>query len=113
MTGRVILQRRSIYNVTPAKTTKIFSTRKSSILMMSSSEYLFLESECSVTKYVSSCPNTKYLYLWLPFFEKEGVSYITSELVFQLLVRYGCIESGKTKRMDAYYMVESWSFKIF
>ena len=37
----------------PAKTTKILSTRNSSILMMSSSEYLFLESECSITKYVS------------------------------------------------------------
>ena len=34
----------------PAKTTKILSTRNSSILMMSSSEYLFLESECSFTK---------------------------------------------------------------
>ena len=30
--------------------------------MMSSSEYLFLESEWSFTKYVSSCPNAKYLY---------------------------------------------------
>ena len=44
----------------PAKTTKILSTRNSSILMMSSSEYLLLESECSFTKYVSPCPNTKY-----------------------------------------------------
>ena len=26
--------------------------------MMSSSEYLFLESECSFTKYVSSCPKS-------------------------------------------------------
>ena len=51
----------------PAKTTKILSTRNSSILMMSSSGYLFLESEYSFTKYVSSCPNTKYLYLRLPF----------------------------------------------
>ena len=49
----------------PAKTTKILSTRNSSILMMSSSELLFLESECSFTKYVSSTsyPSTKYLYL--------------------------------------------------
>ena len=47
----------------PAKTTKILSTRNSSILKMSSSEYLFLESECSFTKYVSLCPYTKYLYL--------------------------------------------------
>ena len=39
----------------PAKTTKILSTRNSSILMMSSSEYLLLESECSFTKYVGGC----------------------------------------------------------
>ena len=39
------------------KTTKILSTRNSSILMMSSSEYLFLEPEFSFTNYVSSCPN--------------------------------------------------------
>ena len=61
----------------PAKTTKILSTRNSSILMMSSSEYLFLESECSFTKYVSSCPSTKYLYLRLPFL-KMNVSYLLS-----------------------------------
>ena len=51
----------------PAKT-----TRNSSILMMSSSEYLLLESECSFTKYVSSCPNTKYLYLRLPFLKMKA-----------------------------------------
>ena len=47
-------------------TTKILSTRNSTILMVSSSEYLFLESECIFTIYVSSCHNTKYLRL--PFF---------------------------------------------
>ena len=99
----------------PAKTTKILSTRNSSILMMSSSEYLFLESECSFTKYVFSCPiiNTKYLYLRLPFFENEGVSDNTGESVFQFLVRYGCIKSGKIKRLDACNMVEGWRFKMF
>ena len=56
----------------PAKTTKILSTRNSSILMMSSSEYLLLESECSFTKYASSCPNTKYLYLRLPFLKMKA-----------------------------------------
>ena len=56
----------------PAKTTKILSTRNSSILMMSSSEHLFLESECSFTKYVSSCPKTKYLYLRLPFLKMKA-----------------------------------------
>ena len=34
----------------PAKTTKMLSTRNSSILIMSSSVYLFFESECSFTK---------------------------------------------------------------
>ena len=97
----------------PAKTTKILSTRNSSILMMSSSEYLLLESECSFTKYVSSCPNTKYLYLRLPFFENEGVSDNTGESVFQFLVRYCCVKSGKIKRLDACYTVESWRFKMF
>ena len=56
----------------PAKTTKILSTRNSSILMMSSSEYLLLESECSYTKYVSVCPNTKYLYLRLPVLKMKA-----------------------------------------
>ena len=32
--------------------------------MMSSPEYLFLESECSYTKYISSCPNTKDYLFW-------------------------------------------------
>ena len=74
--------------------------------MMSSSEYLFLESEYSFTKYVPSCLNTRYLYLRLPFFENEGVSDNTGESVFQFLLRYGCIKSGKIKRLDACYMVE-------
>ena len=34
----------------PAKTTKMLSTRNSSILIMSSSVYMFFESECSFTK---------------------------------------------------------------
>ena len=34
----------------PPKTTKMVSTRNSSMLMMSSSVYLYLESECSLTK---------------------------------------------------------------
>ena len=74
---------------------------------------LVLESECSFTKYVSSCPNTKYLYLRLPFFENEGVLDDTDESVFQFLVRYDCIKNGKIKRFDACYMVESWRFKMF
>ena len=39
--------------------TKMLSTRNFSILMMSSSEYLLFESECSFIKYASSWPNTK------------------------------------------------------
>ena len=34
----------------PPKTTKMLSTRNSSMLLMSSSVYLFFESECSLTK---------------------------------------------------------------
>ena len=41
-------------------------------------------------------------------FENEGVSDDTEESVFQFLVRYGCIKSGKIKRLDDCYMVESW-----
>ena len=66
----------------PAKTTKILSTRNSSILMMSSSEYLFSESECSFTKYVSSCPKTKYLYLRLPFLKMNAFRIILVSLSF-------------------------------
>ena len=66
----------------PAKTTKILSTRNSSILMMSSSEYLCLESECSFTKYVSSCPYTKYLYLRLPFLKMKAFRMILVSLSF-------------------------------
>ena len=66
----------------PAKITKILSTRNSSILMMSSSEYLFLESECFFTKYVSSCPNNKYLYRRLPFLKMKAFRMILVSLSF-------------------------------
>ena len=62
----------------PAKTMKISSTRNSAILMMSSSEYLFLESECSFTEHVfrGLIPNIcKFGYR----FENEGISDNTSE----------------------------------
>ena len=64
------------------KTTKILSTRNPIILMMSSSEYLFLESECSFTKYFSSCPNTKYLYRRLPFLNMKAFRMILLSLSF-------------------------------
>ena len=37
--------------------------------------------------------------------ENEGVSDNSSETVFQLLVRYGCIERGKIERLDDCYVV--------
>ena len=40
----------------------------------------------------------------------KGLSF---KSVFQFLVRYGCIKSGKIKRLDACYTVESWRFKMF
>ena len=64
----------------PAKPPKILSTRNSSILMMSSSEYLFLDSECSFTKYVSSCPNTKNWHLRLPLFKMKAFRIILMSL---------------------------------
>ena len=79
----------------PAKTTKTLSTRNSSILLMLASEYLVFvapaqQSATYFTKYVSTCPNTKYLHT-VTVFENEGVSDNTSESVSQFLVRYGCI----------------------
>ena len=46
-------------------------------------------------------------------FENEGVSDNTGESVIQILVRYGCIKSGKIKILDASDMVESLRFKMF
>ena len=68
------------------------------ILMMSSAEYLFLELECYFTKYVSSCPYTKYLYLRLPFLKNECVSDNTSKSVYQFLRRYGCKKHWKNQK---------------
>ena len=53
----------------------------SSILMMSSWEYLFLESVCSFNKYASSWPNTEYLYLKVTVYENERFSDNTCESV--------------------------------
>ena len=68
----------------PAETTKILSTRNSSILMMSSSEYMFLESEYSFTKYISLCLNTKIIVSMVTVFENERVSVNTSESDFSI-----------------------------
>ena len=51
----------------PPKTSKILSTRKSSMLMMSSSVYLFFESQYPLTKKGPSRPKTRNLYLRFPF----------------------------------------------
>ena len=37
----------------------------------------------------------------------------TGESAFQFLVRYGCIKSGKIKRLYVCHMVESLRFKMF
>ena len=54
-----------------------------------------------------------YLRLLVSVFENEFVSDNTSESVFQFLVRYSCIKSGKLNKIDACYMVEKWRFKMF
>ena len=60
--------------------------------MVSSSRVLvFWNKRCS-EKFASACPNTKYLYLRLPFL-KPGVS---DNIVVQFLVRYDCIKCGKS-----------------
>ena len=56
----------------PTKTTKILSTRNSNIFMMSSAEHLFSESDCSSTKYICSCLNSKFVSM-VTVFENEGV----------------------------------------
>ena len=50
----------------PPKTTKMLSTRNSSMLIMSSSVYLFFESGYSLTKQGPSRPKTRNLYLRFP-----------------------------------------------
>ena len=61
------------WKIFPAKTTKILSTTNSSNLLMSSSEYLCLESESSFRKKLLPCAlNIKYLYLRLPFFKMKA-----------------------------------------
>ena len=79
--------------------------------MMPSSEYLFLESDYSFTKYVSSCPYTIFVSTVIVFVN-EGVSDKTIESVFQFLVRHSNIKRGKFERLDACYMVENWRFKM-
>ena len=64
------------WKIFPAKTTKMLSTRNSSILMLSSSVYLFFESECSFTKRVP-CDLKPLFVSQISIFVKEGVLYNT------------------------------------
>ena len=68
----------------PANTTKMLSVRNANILMMASSEYFFLESECSFAKYISSWPKTRYFYLQLPFLKMKEFRMILASLLFSL-----------------------------
>ena len=94
----------------PAKTTKILSTRNSSLLMMLSSEYLFLESECSFTKYVSSCPNTKYLYLRLPFLKMKAFRMILVSLFFSISGEVWLYKEWKNQK--TWCLLHDWKMEI-
>ena len=94
----------------PTKTTKILSTSNSNILMMLSSEYLFIESECSFTKYFF-VPKYQIFVSAVNVFEIEGVSDNTVESVSQFLVGYGCIKRGKTWCLLHGWKVEVWIVK--
>ena len=73
--------RLSVGKTFPAKTTKMLSTRNSSILIMSSSVYLFFASECYFTKWGPSRPKTKYLYLRFPFLWRKEFRIIVASLL--------------------------------
>ena len=94
----------------PAKTTKILSTRNSSILMKSSSEYLFLESECSFTKYVYSCPNTKDFYRRLPFLKMKAFWMILVSLSFNF---WRGMVVKKWKNQKTWCLLHGWKLEIF
>ena len=94
-----------------AKTTKMLSTRHSSILMMSSSAYLLFESECSFTKRVPRYKNQIFVSP-ISFFVKIGVSYNTCQSAFRFLVRNGCVKGRKIKGLDVCDKVEIWRFKM-
>ena len=92
------------WKIFPAKATKILSTRNSIILMISSLECFFSESEWSFTKYVSSCPNTKYLYLRLPFLKMKAFRIILVSLYFNFW--YGMVVKRVEKSKDL--MLVTW-----
>ena len=91
----------------PTKIKIILSTRNLRILMMSSSEYLFLELECSFTKYVSSCPKTKCLYLRLPFLKMKAFRIILVSIFFNFwrgMVVYK-VEKSKDSMLVTWFKV--------
>ena len=82
--------------------------------MMFSTVYFLFESGCSFTKYGSTRPKTKYLYLQFPFFfVNEGVQYDSCKHGFKFMVRDGCVKDRKIKAFDTIYKVEIWRFKMF
>ena len=96
----------------PAKTTKMLSTRNSSILMMSPLDYLFLKSERSFTKYASSWPKTRYLYLRLPFLKMKEFRIILARLFFTVSwrIHVGCIKGGRNR--NAWCLLYGWNLEI-
>ena len=92
-----------------AKTTKILSTRNWSILMLSSSDNVFLESVCSFTKYVSSCPNTKYVYLRLRLLKMKA-SWI--KLVSLFLITGEMWWYKALKNHNTWCMLHGWKLEI-
>ena len=83
-----------------------------SILMMLSLEYFFFWIRVLLHKICLFVPKYQIFVYTVTVFENEGVSDNTGESVFQFLVRYCYIKSGKIKRLDACYTVESWRFKM-
>ena len=67
------------------RTTKMLSTRNSSMLIMSSSVHLLFESECSLTKYGPSRPKTTHLYLRFLFLWVKEFRMIVASLLFSFL----------------------------
>jgi hypothetical protein len=66
------------------KTTKMLSMRNSNISLMSTSEYLCVESESRITKYVREWLTTKYEYKYflLPFLLNKQLSIMPKSIVF-------------------------------
>ena len=88
----------------PPKTMKMLSTRNSSMLMMSSPVYLFLESECSLTKYGPLRPKTRNLYLRFPFLWIKEFRMIVVRLFCKEMIEKNFIPKGFDFKMS--YLLE-------